>query len=48
MEMPHHNQTCDLGLTPLGIRAEFGLLAIALNYIHFKAFSIAHFMKSLF
>lgn len=28
MEIPHHNQPHDLGLTLLGIRAEFGPFAI--------------------
>lgn len=46
MEIPHHNQPRDLGLAPLGRRAEFGPFAIPLNDIHFKAFSSAHFKKS--
>lgn len=48
MEIPLHNQSCDLGLTPLGVSAEFGPLAIPLNYIHFKAFSTAPSTKPLF
>lgn len=46
MEIPHPNQPCDLRLAPPGKKPEFGPLAIPLNYIHFKAFSSAHLMKS--
>lgn len=33
MEIPHHNQACDFGLAPLGIKAKFGPFATPLNYI---------------
>lgn len=46
MEIPYHDQPCDLGLAPHGIRAEFGPPAVLLNYICFKAFLSTHFTKS--
>lgn len=47
MEIPHHSQPRDLGLAPLGVRAEFLPLAIPLNYINSRH-SQLHASQNLF